>query len=105
MSLRKESSAGSAFPKAVWKERYAILIIIAVIAGLYLCEGRKLLVTSSCHIHAETLGRERMKMRAQQNPENTQIVQVANAGLYANEDYAPAYRNCMLRKGYEPELP
>ncbi len=105
MPLKKESDTGTIFLHTLFSLRYFLLVIIVTTAFLYVFGIREQLTIAQCHNLAETIGRERMKMRAQQNPENTQIVQVASAGLYANEDYAPAYRNCMLRKGYEPELP
>ena len=85
---------------ALWKGRKSIIVVMLAVLAIYTFGLRKPLSVSSCHAASQQQARVIMKQRAANSPDNEQFRVAAAASMYANEDYAPAFSNCMLRKGY-----
>ena len=95
------SSSKARFTEHIAKDRYFYLILFAVLAALYLFGIRDHYSIASCHNFAEEQARERLIARVKADPDNKTLIQAAQANLYANEDYQPVYRRCLLSKGYQ----
>ena len=89
--------------RVVWNERKLLLLLFISVVAIYSFGLRKPFSVSWCHAKAQDTARNLMHQRAQANPGNAQLAEAARASLYANEDYAPFYRNCMLERGYALE--
>ena len=100
MSKSSEQSSSLFLFRLVWNERKLILLLLISIMAIYSFALRKPFSVSWCHAGAQETARNLMRQRSQANPSNTQLLEAARANLYANEDYAPFYRNCMLERGY-----
>lgn len=100
MKLHKTPPSASVFVDTIWKQRYFFLAVIAVFGGLYVFGIREPLTVMTCDRTSQVRAKEVMKIRAKQNPTNEQMVQAAKADLYANEDYQPVFKACMVKHGY-----
>ncbi len=78
-----------------------LLALIALVSSLYLFGVRPTRAVSACHAVGQQLARGRLAQRIQADPENKQFVNAFNTGLFLQDDYQTAYRNCMRERGYD----
>lgn len=102
MPVRK-AKKDAVSPFAFLKDKWFVLAIVTAVASVYVFGLREQIAVSSCHSNAEHRARTKMVERARLAPENMQLKQAASSGLYANEDYMPLYKGCLLRAGFESE--
>lgn len=81
--------------------RWFLLALLVCVAGLYLFGVRPLHTVSSCHAVGHQIARSRLAQRIQAEPNNEQFVKAFNDGLFLQEDYQTAFRNCMRERGYD----
>lgn len=82
------------------KDPTFLLTCVAVLAALYVLGIREQWTTVSCHAASQKEAKIVMQKRAVQNPENPQFRSAADAALYANEDYNPIFKKCMVSHGF-----
>lgn len=82
------------------KDPSFILACIALISALYVFGIREQWTTVVCHSKSQQEAKLVMQKRAVQSPENTQLRSAADASLYANEDYNPIFKKCMVSHGF-----
>lgn len=78
-----------------------VLLVVGFLAALYVFGLKENMAVKGCHTKAEEIARARLDERVKLNPDNKTLLQAAKANLYAQEDYQPAYKACLINKGYD----
>ena len=85
----------------IWNDRIAIVAALLAMAAIYAFALREPFSVSRCHISAERTARNLLQQRLLREPDNQTLQSAARSNLYANEDYLPTYKSCLMKRGYE----
>lgn len=101
--MTKKTTTSPALLIAMWLVQERKLLVLAAISliAIYSFALRKPYSVIHCNRTAQERARSLMLQRANQNPSNAQLSEAAKANLYANEDYNPLFKNCMIERGYQ----
>lgn len=97
---KPSKSPATLIVQLLWDDRKLIIGTLIALLAIYSIALREPFSVSRCHTASRNTARQMLKQRLQSDPDNATLQAAARNNLYANEDYAPAFKDCMINRGY-----